>query len=276
MIKQRTVYLSLFVATFAVSWAAILIKLTGAGPLPTAFYRMALSTIILAIPAFPAVRRTLKILNAGEMFWLIMSGIFLGLHFAVWVTSLFYTTISNSAILVATQPIWVLTMEATILVISRGDFDMGRDYIIGDLLALAGAVFAALYLFIGRRLRVKLDNLGYITPVYATAALVLVIISLFYGVNLTHYPIKTWFIFLLLALIPTVVGHSLYNWLLKYVQAHIVATTVLGEPIGATILAIFFFNEIPGWWTLIGGIMILSGIFVVLKRKRKEKIIIPE
>ncbi|RKX29695.1 MAG: hypothetical protein DRP46_06825, partial [Candidatus Zixiibacteriota bacterium] len=70
MIKQRTVYLSLFVATFAVSWAAILIKLTGAGPLPTAFYRMALSTIILAIPAFPAVRRTLKILNAGEMFWL--------------------------------------------------------------------------------------------------------------------------------------------------------------------------------------------------------------
>jgi len=296
MIKQRTVYLSLFVATFAVSWAAILIKLTGAGPLPTAFYRMALSTIILAIPAFPAVRRTLKILNAGEMFWLIMSGIFLGLHFAVWVTSLFYTTISNSAILVATQPIWVLTMEATILkeriprrsvigmlialagmiVISRGDFDMGRDYIIGDLLALAGAVFAALYLFIGRRLRAKLDNLGYITPVYATAALVLVIISLFYGVNLTHYPIKTWFIFLLLALIPTVVGHSLYNWLLKYVQAHIVATTVLGEPIGATILAIFFFNEIPGWWTLIGGIMILSGIFVVLKRKRKEKIIIPE
>ena len=296
MVKQRTIYLTLFVATFAVSWAAILIKLTGAGPLPTAFYRMAFSAIILAVPSLPAIRRAVKILDAGELFWLIMSGIFLGLHFAVWVTSLFYTTISNSAILVATQPVWVLILEATLLkeriprrsvigmivalagmlVISRGDFDMGRDYIIGDLLALAGALFAALYLFIGRRLRAKLDNLGYITPVYTTAALVLIVISLFYGVNLTHYPLKTWLIFLLLALIPTVVGHSLYNWLLKYVQAHIVATTVLGEPIGATILAIFFFNEIPGGWTLIGGIMILSGIFVVLKRKRKEKIIIPE
>jgi len=291
MVKQRTIYLTLFVATFAVSWAAILIRLTGAGPLPTAFYRMAIASLILAIPAIPKVRSIFKVLNRGELILLLTSGIFLGLHFAVWVTSLFYTTISNSAILVATQPVWVLILEAALLkeripkrsiigmavalagiiVVSRGDFDMGRDYIIGDLLALAGAVFAALYLFIGRRLRTKLDNLGYIFPVYTTAAVTLLIISLFYGVNLTHYPAKTWLIFLLLAIIPTVVGHSLYNWLLKFVRAHIVATTVLGEPIGATILAIFFFNEVPGWWTLIGGILILAGIFVVLKRKKDGK-----
>jgi len=297
MVKQKTIYLTLFVATFAVSWAAILIKLSGAGPLPTAFYRMALASIILAVPALPKVRRALRALDGKDILLLATSGIFLGLHFAVWVTSLFYTTISNSAILVATQPVWVLILEATVLkeripprsvigmmvalvgiiIISGGDFDMGRDYIIGDLLALAGAIFAGLYLFIGRRLRAKLDNMGYIVPVYTTAAVTLLIISLFYGVNLTDYSMKTWLIFLLLALIPTVVGHSLYNWLLKFVQAHIVATTVLGEPIGATILAIFFFDQIPGWWTLIGGVLILSGIFIVLKKRRKkENIIIPE
>ncbi|PKK82861.1 MAG: EamA family transporter [candidate division Zixibacteria bacterium HGW-Zixibacteria-1] len=296
MVKQGTIYATLFVATFAVSWAAILIKLSGAGPLPTAFYRMAIASIILAVPAFPALRRAMKTLTGRQKILLLTSGVVLGLHFAVWVTSLFYTTISNSAILVATQPVWVLILEASLLkeripsrsiigmlialvgiiIISGADFDMGRDYIIGDLLALAGAVFAALYLFIGRKLRANLDNLGYIFPVYSIAAITLVIIALFYHVNLTDYPARTWFIFFLLALIPTVVGHSLYNWLLKFVQAHIVATTVLGEPIGATVLAIFFFDQIPGWWTLIGGILILSGIFVVLKRRKKDKIIIPE
>jgi drug/metabolite transporter (DMT)-like permease len=296
MVRQGTLYVSLFVATFAVSWAAILIKLSGAGPLPTAFYRMALASIILAIPAHKKAREALRILSSRQIVLLAVSGVVLGLHFASWVTSLFYTTISNSTIIVATQPIWILLMEATILkerirvqsiigmlvavvgmaVISRGDFNLGREYIIGDLLALAGAIFAALYMFIGRQLRARIDNLGYIFPVYSIAALTLIIISLGYGENLHQYPLRTWLIFLLLALIPTLVGHSLYNWLLKFVPAHIVATTILGEPIGATILAIFFFSQIPGWCTVAGGAMILSGIFIVLKRRKQEKLIIPE
>lgn len=296
MVKQGTLYVSLFVATFAVSWAAILIKLAGAGPLPTAFYRMAFASIILAIPAHKKVREALRILSRRQIILLITSGVVLGLHFASWVTSLFYTTISNSTIIVATQPIWILLMEATILkerirvqsmigmivavtgmvIISRGDFNLGREYIIGDLLALAGAIFAGFYMFIGRQLRARIDNLGYIFPVYSIAALTLIIISLGYGEDMTDYPLKTWLIFLLLALIPTLVGHSLYNWLLKFVPAHIVATTILGEPIGATILAVFFFSQIPGWSTVVGGAMILSGIFIVLRRRKKEKLIIPE
>jgi LPXTG-motif cell wall-anchored protein len=162
------------------------------------------------------------------------------------------------------------------VVISHGDFSLGGEYIIGDLLALAGAIFAALYMFIGRQLRARIDNLGYIFPVYSVAALTLIVISLGYGENMINFPLKTWLIFLLLALIPTLVGHSLYNWLLKFVPAHIVATTILGEPIGATILAIFFFSQIPGWATVVGGAMILSGIFIVLRRRKKEKLIIPE
>lgn len=289
MARQGTLYLTLFVATFAVSWAAILIKLSGANALPTAFYRMALASLILAIPAIPKMRETFRILTPKQTVMLLISGLVLGLHFAVWVTSLFFTTISNSTIIVATQPIWVMLIEAVILkqkapsrsvigivvavfgmvIISRGDVDLGRDYIIGDLLALAGAIFAGLYLLIGRQLRARLDNLGYIFPVYLIAAVTLFIICFIYGENLIDYPAQTWLIFLLLALIPTIIGHSLYNWLLKFVQAHIVATTLLGEPIGATILAIFFFDQIPGWWTVIGGVLILSGIFLVLMRKKE-------
>ena len=283
-------------ATFAVSWAAILIKLSGAGAIPTAFYRLAIASIILALPAFPKIKKIPAILNRRQMLMLAASGVVLGLHFAAWVTSLFYTTISNSTILVATQPIFVIIMEVLFLkekvrrrsiigmsvavvgiyLISRGDFDLGRQYIIGDLLALAGAFFAGLYLFIGRRLRARLDNLAYIFPVYTVAALTLIVFALFMDENLVDYPARTWLIFLLLALIPTIVGHSLYNWLLKYVPAYMVATTILGEPIGATILAIFFFDQIPGWWTVIGGVMILSGIFIVLKRRRETRAIMPE
>jgi len=296
MASQRSLYLSLFIATFAVSWAAILIKLAGAGPLPTAFYRMALASLILAIPAIPKLNDSFKNLSRAEIIQLVISGLMLAAHFAVWVTSLFYTTISNSAILVATQPIWVMFMErlikkekipvrsitgmiiavAGMIVITGGDINLSSEYIIGDLLALAGAVFAAIYLFIGRQLRARMDNLSYIFPVYAISAAGLLVICLFYRENLFDYSADTWFIFLLLALIPTVVGHSLYNWLLKYVSAHMVATTVLGEPIGATILAIFFFSQVPGWSTVVGGVMILAGIFIVLRRRKQRVVEITE
>ncbi len=290
MVKQTRLYLSLFVATFAVSWASILIRFADAEPLPTAFYRMALAVLILLIPAWPKAREAFCILNKKELIYLLVSGVVLGLHFATWITSLYYTTISNSTILVATQPMFVLVLESLItkdkiptrsiggmivamigmIIISGGDFNLGRDYLIGDLLALTGAFFAGLYLFIGRILRSRLDTLGYIFPVYTIAAILLLIISLSFNENLIDYPAKTWLLFFLLALIPTVVGHSLYNWLLKFVPAHKVATTILGEPIGATILAIIFFNQIPGWWTIIGGGLILFGIFIVLKRHKYD------
>jgi len=293
MAKQGTLYLTLLVATFAVSWAAILIKLTGAEPLPTAFYRMAIASLFLLFPALPKLRWSLKTLTSHEKLLLLFSGLALGFHFASWVTSLFYTTISNSVLIVATQPVFVLVMEVIffkqairaravigmiiavlgIAVISQGDFSLGREYIIGDILALMGAIFAAIYLIIGRKLRTKLDNISYIFPVYAIAAIVLLIMSIYNGENLTDYSPNTWLIFLLLALVPTVVGHSLYNWLLKYVPAHKVAMTILGEPIGATLLAIPFFGQIPGKWTIIGGLMILSGIFIVLKRRNKERLL---
>lgn len=292
MASQRILYISLFVATFAVSWAAILIKLSGAGPLPTAFYRVALAVAILSVPGLPRLRKALPKLDGIDFLYIVLSGLALGLHFAVWISSLYYTTISNSTILVATQPVFILIMEALagkekihlkavigisfamigMVIISGGDLDLGREYIIGDLLALAGAFLAGIYLFLGRKIRSKIDNLSYVLPVYSVAAITLLLICLYNGENLTSYPLRTWGFFLMLALIPTVIGHSLYNWLLEFVPAHKVATTILGEPIGATILAIFFFDQVPGWWTVFGGLLILSGIYVVLKRAKLKTV----
>ena len=290
MVRQRTLYLTLFVATFAVSWAAIIIKFTGAGPIPNAFYRMALAALILAIPSAVKTFRTWRTLSGKQRILLLLSGFFLGLHFITWVSSLFYTTSSNSIILVSTNPVFVLIMERLffkhkapvrsmigmsiaivgMIIITGSDINLGREFIIGDILAVIGAICVAIYLIIGRSLRSLVDNLSYTFPVYATAACTILICALFNGDNLIYYPRNTWLLFLLLALIPTLMGHSLYNWLLKYLPAHLVATTVLGEPIGATVLAIIFFNEIPGWATVVGGAMILSGIFVVLKRPKSE------
>lgn len=289
MAEQKRLYLSLIVATFAVSWAAVLFKLAGSGPIPAAFYRLAMASLILAYPAMRKAGQSHNLLTSGEKLLMVISGVVLGLHFAAWVTSLFYTTISNSVIIVSTQPIWVLIMEVIffkvklswksvigmiialigMLVISQGDLHLDREYLIGDLLALAGAIFAAIYLIIGRKLRAKLNNINYIFPVYLIAAITLFIFALSRGDNLTEYPVKTWLIFLLLAIVPTVIGHSLYNWLLKFVSAHKVSMTILGEPIGASILAIIFFDQIPGQWTILGGILILIGIFIVLMKRQK-------
>ncbi len=291
MASQRNLYSTLIIATFAVSWASILIILSGAEALPTAFYRMALASAILAVPAVPKLIKIFPILTKQQMILLLFSGLALGLHFATWITSLFYTTISNSVILVATQPVFLMIMEAILLkekivgkaifgmlialagmiLISGGDINLGIEYLWGDFLALAGAFFAGTYLLIGRKLRARLDNLEYVFIVYSIAAILLLIISLFYNENITDYPTKVWIFFFLLALIPTVVGHSLYNWLLKYIPAYRVATVILGEPIGATILAIFFFNQIPGWWTMIGGVLILFGIYIVLRQSSLAK-----
>lgn len=291
MASQRNLIITLVLATFAVSWASILIKLSGAEALPTAFYRMALASVILIIPAMPKLIKILPKLTGQQIILLILSGLALGLHFATWITSLFYTTISNSVILVAMQPVFLMIMETILLkekiagkaifgmlialggmiIITGGDISLGSEHLWGDFLALAGAFFAGIYLLIGRKLRVHLNNLEYISIVYSIAAVLLLIISLFYNENLTDYPTKTWIFFLLLALVPTVVGHSLYNWLLKYIPAYRVATVILGEPIGATILAIFFFNQIPGWMTIIGGVLILIGIYVVLRQSGETK-----
>ncbi len=288
--NRALLYLSLLVASIAVSWAAIIIRIADADPISTAFYRMLFSTIIFAPMAAPGLLNSLMRLSRSEVFLLVLSGIFLGLHFATWIMSLFYTTVSNSVILVATQPFFVAIIEAVfwkekitrraiagmflafigMFIISYSDFQFGGDHLFGDLLALIGAFCAGAYLLMGRRLRQKMDNRHYVFPVHLVAAATLLIIVLLADSPLGGFTPKVWILFLLLALIPTVIGHNLYNYLLKYIKAHLVAVTILGEPIGATILAALIFAEYPPWATYVGGILILIGILLALARVKSD------
>ncbi|MFP4589812.1 MAG: DMT family transporter, partial [Candidatus Acetothermia bacterium] len=154
--------------------------------------------------------------------------------------------------------------------IGLGDMHGGEMQLYGDLLALAGALFAATYLMLGRKVRQKIATFPYIFLVYGISSLFLFALCLQQGVDLITYSGKNWLLFALLALIPTLIGHTSFNWALSEVKASRVGATILGEPIGASILAAIIFDEIPNPLSMAGGLLVLSAIYYIWK-KRKPK-----
>jgi drug/metabolite transporter (DMT)-like permease len=227
-------------------------------------------------------RDELKALNSADIRFATLSGIMLALHFATWITSLEYTSVAVSTVLVTTSPLWValaapfflgerITRPVKIgialafvgsVVISLGSFGGGSAPLLGSGLALLGAITAAAYLLIGRKLRVKLSLLTYVTLVYTIAAIVLIVFALAAGHDLFGYTPQTFFIFLLLALFPQLMGHSSFNWALGFLPVVYVTVAVISEPIGASILALLLFQEIPTPLTLLGSAFILTGLVV--------------
>jgi drug/metabolite transporter (DMT)-like permease len=291
-------YLALSVAVLTVSTAAIFIRYAQqeAPSLVIAAYRLTLAALLLAPIALTRYREELRSLNRRRLGFALLSGLFLAFHFATWISSLEYTTVASSVVLVTTTPLWVAliapvalkepitrpiligmslallgglvvglndacTLQTTLICPSLAELVKGQAFW-GDLLALAGAVFAALYLIIGRRLRERLSLVSYIFLVYGMAAVVLLAMTLFAGQSLLGYQPETYLWLLLLALVPQLFGHSTYNWSLRYVSAAIVSITLLGEPIGSTILAIILLSEAPTPLKIFGAILILAGIYI--------------
>jgi drug/metabolite transporter (DMT)-like permease len=139
-----------------------------------------------------------------------------------------------------------------------------REAFLGDGLALLGAVMASGYFLVGRKMRKGQDLLSYIFPVYSTAALVLILFSLLFRQPFWGYSPTTYLLLILLALVPQLIGHTTFNWALKYLPASMVAVTILGEPVGSTILAYFILGERLTTWKVLGGILILAGILIAL------------
>jgi len=286
--QQVKNYLILFFAVASVSWASILIKLSDAHSLIIAFYRMGLASLILSPLFIKGGFKDFKVLTKKDFLLCLLSGIFLGLHFATWISSLAYTSVSSSVVIVATQPVFVALFTPMILkekvdlwvflailialsgtiIIAGGDMKIGEDNLKGDLLSLIGAVMAALYLTIGRGIRKKLNLLPYIFLVYSISTVVIFISCLLAKLNFSPLSWKNFSLFLLLALIPTLLGHTLYNYILKFVKAHLVGMTILGEPLGATFLAFLIFKEIPAYTIYLGGILIFVGIWIAVWREK--------
>jgi drug/metabolite transporter (DMT)-like permease len=295
--------IAIFIAILAVSTSSIFIRLAqndGAPSLVIAALRLTFATIMLAPITLIKHRHEIKRLTRNEILLGVFSGIFLAIHFATWISSLEYTSVASSAVFVTTGPLWVALLSPLLLkenlprvaIIGLGISFAGGTIIglsdactwdngftcpslnevmqgrsmWGNFLALAGAWAITGYLIIGRKLRSSLSLLPYIFIVYGMGALALMLFLLVSGNSLLGYAPKTYGWIFLLAVIPQLIGHTTLNWALKYLPAALVAVTTLGEPVGSAILAFFILNETPTISILIGGVLILTGIYLISRK----------
>lgn len=277
--------LALVTAICAVSFSSILIRLTEAPPLVIATYRLGLASVfMISIALAKHELYQLSTLTRKDTAALLLSGFFLYIHFATWITSLFYTTIATSVIIVDSSPLFVVVLSyiflketlsakaITGIVLSVfGGILIGlsnpvEQNVIGILLALVGAIGLAVYLVIGRDLRKKMDTFSYVSGVYFVSFVFLFITTLLIRQPLTGYSKEQFILFFLLAVISSGMGHTLYNYCLKYLKAAVVSVAILGEPLGATVLAILFFKEIPTFFLVTGGMLVIGGIYLVIKK----------
>ena len=282
---MNRIYLLLPIGIIAVSTASIFIKLCDAPVLIIATYRMMLASLVLM--PFACYEKTWRGWERNDLGWLFLSGFFLSLHFAFWIASLKYTSVVSSVVLVTTHPIfvgiggWFFLKEKPGLnlifgialsvlgsgLISYGDISLSKEALVGDGFALLGAIAASGYLLVGRKMRRDRDLISYIFPVYSTAGLILVLFALIFQEPFFGYSSFTYLYLFLLALVPQLIGHTTFNWALKYLPASVVAIASLGEPIGSTILAYFFLGEGLTILKVLGGVFIFTGILIALRKK---------
>jgi drug/metabolite transporter (DMT)-like permease len=276
-------YFALFVSIVAVSTASILIKISEAGPLAIAAYRLTFATLIL-IPFFLNRGGVEQLKGAGRqgVITLMAVGLVLAVHFASWISSLSFTSVASSVIFVHVDPIFVAVVSHFIIkeritrrvllgifiaftgatIIAVGDLGLGEANLYGDILALIGALMLGIYILSGRRIRQSLDLFTYVTPVYAASALALTAGCVLTETPLAPYPPREYLLFLAIAIVPMIFGHTVYNWALRYLEAPIVSISLLGEPVGATLLAYLILKEVPAPLVIVGGVVALLGIYV--------------
>ena len=298
--------LTVIIGLLAVSTASIFIRFAQqeAPSIVIAALRMVVSTFVLLPLALKNYYQELFSISKKQFLLIILSGLFLALHFATWISSLAYTSIASSVVLVSTGPIWVaifsklwlrekqnnsiflgifLSFIGLILIalndscIKLGNLscfvdisNLDHSSLLGDILAFIGALMVAGYFLIGRSLRQSISLIPYIFLVYGISAIFLFIFLFLSGKPILGYSNETYLWIILLALIPQTIGHSIYNWALKHISATIVSIFTLGEPIGTTILAIFVFKEYPGYIKLLGILLILGGIYIILRLNGKN------
>jgi drug/metabolite transporter (DMT)-like permease len=305
--QPKLLPLALVGSVLAVSAASILIRFAqgSASSLAIATYRLVIASLVLLPFSVSHLRAEIPGLTRKEIGLGLLSGVLLAFHFATWITSLEYTTVASSVVLVTTTPLWVGLFSPVFLkerpgravavglaialiggtVVGLSDecslgagglacpslqgILQGRS-MWGNFLALSGAWCAAGYLMIGKGLRSKVSLQSYTVGVYGTAGAVLLLLVGLTQQKLVGFPPMTYFWLICLALVPQVIGHSTYNWLLRYLPVTIVSVLLFGEPVGSTVLAYFFLGETPGPLKLAGGALILAGIYLATRKKESH------
>jgi len=278
-------------AVIALSFASIIIRVSDASPLALAFYRLFFTFLVLLPQVLFFRRSELGQLNLPIITGILASGFFLAGHFYLWISSLEHTVIAVSVVLVSLHPILVavggrfflgdppppafgkavfLVLGGTALLALEEFFPFYSYRAVeweGGALALGGAVMMAGYLLIGRWLRGKISTPLYAGGAYGSAALFLLVLFPISGIPLGGYPPREYLLFLALALVPTLLGHTVFNWALKRVTAPVISLLFLGEPVGAGILALLILQEVPAPLQVAGGVLILIGLYLVVRKE---------
>ena len=280
-------YITLFVGVLSVSFAATFIRLADAPPLVIATYRLAIASVILIPIAAVKSRKSLPRLSRQDMLLILLSSVFVALHFGLWITSLSYTSIASSVVLVTAHPAFVAVISyflwgervnrltiggivvafIGVIFINYGGFTFGSQAILGNLLALIAGFMMGAYLIVGRQLRARIDILSYLTILYTCSAVILLVATVLSGHSLFGYSPTTYLMLVLLALVPQLIGHTSINLAVRLVPVIFVSVAILGEPVGATLLGSLILGEIPTANEIVGGLFILGGIFLVMRRR---------
>ncbi|MCM3160952.1 DMT family transporter [Metabacillus litoralis] len=284
-------YAALVVGVLSVSTSAIFVKVTSAPAPVIAFYRLFFATILIA-PVFLIKHRSeLKTLSKVDWLYSTIAGVFLAFHFILWFESLNYTSVASSVVLVTLQPLFafvgtylffkekvskmalcsgILAITGS-MIISWGDFKISGLALFGDILSLVACAMITAYLLFGQGIRKRHSLTLYTFIVYGISSITLLLYCLLLQYPLGPYPTTDWYHFILLAIIPTLLGHSLFNWSLKWVSTNTISVMILFEPIGSIILAYFFLGEkmIPS--QVAGGSIIMVGILLFVLEKQIKK-----
>jgi len=269
------VVVGLAMAVLAISWGAPLARMTHAAPLSVAFWRLALASLVLTPWVLVRHRPLPRGLSRG-----LWAGLFLALHFGLWIPSLFLTSVAASVVLVTTQPLWVLLLQGKVLgmrverrnllsftlafsgvvLIAWGDVRLSFQALAGDLMALGGAVCMASYLLVGTKLRDRLPLDAYLWLVNSFGAVVLLLLVLVLGLPPFPEDRLSWLPLLAMALGPTLVGHTLLNWALAHLRTYQVNLTVLLEPALASFWVWLFLGEAPPLHVIPGALLVLGAL----------------
>ncbi len=291
--KNSIAYSTLIFGVFALSTSAIFVKLATAPSSIIAFYRLLFALLVL-VP-FVMLKRE----NRQEMWQMpirqiglsMLAGAVLAVHYIMWFESLSFTSVASSTVIVSLQPVFSMLMGYLFLkeyqprlavigcciallgsfIIGYGDFQSDMMALVGDILAFVAAGVISLYFFVGQNLRKSLSALCYTMLGYAGSVIFLALYAILKGDSFFGYSDLTWWSFLGLALVSTIMGQFIFNLLLKWLSATTISMAILGEPVGTILLAYLILNETISLRQGAGIVIIMVGIALYLYANNRKK-----